>query len=219
MCTCLGLLVALFATRCILFFFTTVGRLRLPGFSRDSREHGRLKSTWPTSLSVTRTIYKDKYDKALEVYKSVLETKIRVCGQDSLDVAKTRENMAMIYYAQVHYDQALQVYKSVPQTMIRVCGHDSLDVAKSYNFIGLIYNSLGQSEEALEYYQKDLEHYSPPGQTAPPPRDAAKMSPRISIGPEPVLAAHAPSPPAAGSHARLEKTQLPITEQNFLFTA
>jgi hypothetical protein len=36
--------------------------------------------------------------------------------------------------------------------------------------------------------------------SAPSPRDAAKMSPRISIGPEPVLAAHAPSPPAAGSH-------------------
>ena len=37
-------------------------------------------------------------------------------------------------------------------------------------------------------------------QLAPPPRDAAKMSPRITIGPEPVLAAHSPSPPAAGSH-------------------
>ncbi len=29
----------------------------------------------------------------------------------------------------------------------------------------------------------------------PPPRDATEMSPRINIGPEPVLAAHAPSPP------------------------
>jgi hypothetical protein len=37
-------------------------------------------------------------------------------------------------------------------------------------------------------------------QPAPPPRDAAKMSPRISTSPEPVLAAHVPSPPAAGSH-------------------
>ena len=37
-------------------------------------------------------------------------------------------------------------------------------------------------------------------QPAPPLRDAAKMSPRISIGPEPVLAAHAPFPPSAGSH-------------------
>jgi hypothetical protein len=51
-------------------------------------------------------------------------------------------------------------------------------------------------------------------QTAPPPCDAAKMSPSISSCPETVLAVHAPSPPAAGSHARPEKTQLPIAEQN-----
>jgi hypothetical protein len=37
-------------------------------------------------------------------------------------------------------------------------------------------------------------------QPAPPPRDATKMSPRIRIGPESVMVAHAPSPPAAGSH-------------------
>jgi hypothetical protein len=37
-------------------------------------------------------------------------------------------------------------------------------------------------------------------QTAPPLLATAKMSLRISIGPEPVLAAHAPSPSAAGSH-------------------
>jgi hypothetical protein len=42
------------------------------------------------------------------------------------------------------------------------------------------------------------------------------MSPHIRIGPESVLTAHAPSPPAAGSHcpAREEKIQLPIAEQN-----
>jgi len=44
---------------------------------------------------------------------------------------------------------------------------------------------------------------------APPPRDAAKMSPRISIGPEPVLAAHAPSPPAAGSHCPAREGSAP----------
>jgi hypothetical protein len=53
-------------------------------------------------------------------------------------------------------------------------------------------------------------------QLAPPPRDAAKMSPRISIGSEPVLAAHAPSPPAAGSHCPARKGfQLRIREQIF----
>jgi hypothetical protein len=37
-------------------------------------------------------------------------------------------------------------------------------------------------------------------QPAPQPCDAAKMSPRITICPQPVLTVHAPSPPAAGSH-------------------
>jgi hypothetical protein len=54
-------------------------------------------------------------------------------------------------------------------------------------------------------------------QQAPPQHDAAKMSPRISISLEPVLATHAPSPPAAGSHSRPEKTQLPIAEQIFSY--
>jgi hypothetical protein len=46
-------------------------------------------------------------------------------------------------------------------------------------------------------------------QPAPPHCDAAKMSPRISIGPEPVLAAHAPSPPAAGSHCPAREGSAP----------
>jgi hypothetical protein len=43
------------------------------------------------------------------------------------------------------------------------------------------------------------------------------MSPRISICPEPVLASHAPSPSAAGSHDRPEKTQLPIAQHNLAY--
>ena len=46
-------------------------------------------------------------------------------------------------------------------------------------------------------------------QPAPPPRDAAKMSLRISIGPEPVLAVHAQSPPAAGNHCPAREGSAP----------
>jgi hypothetical protein len=40
-------------------------------------------------------------------------------------------------------------------------------------------------------------------------RAAAKMSPHIRIGPESVLAAHAPSPPAAGSHCPAREDSAP----------
>lgn len=55
-------------------------------------------------------------------------------------------------------------------------------------------------------------------QTAPPPRDAAKMSPHIRIGPEPVLAAHARSPPAAGRRCPAGADSAPHSEQNFFAT-
>jgi len=51
-------------------------------------------------------------------------------------------------------------------------------------------------------------------QPAPPQRDAAKMSPRISIGPETVLADHALCLQRAAT-ARREKVQLCIREQSF----
>jgi len=55
-------------------------------------------------------------------------------------------------------------------------------------------------------------------QMAPPPCDVAKMSPRIiSIGPEPVLAAHAPSHLQRAATARREKVHLCIREQSSFY--
>jgi hypothetical protein len=45
---------------------------------------------------------------------------------------------------------------------------------------------------------------------------AAKMSPHIHIGSEPVLSAHARSPPATGSHCPAGADSAPHSEQNFL---
>ena len=46
-------------------------------------------------------------------------------------------------------------------------------------------------------------------QPAPPPSDAAKMSPRTSICPDSVLASHAPSPPTAGRHCPMREGSAP----------
>jgi hypothetical protein len=47
---------------------------------------------------------------------------------------------------------------------------------------------------------------------------AAKMSPHIHIGPEPVLAAHARSPPAAGSRCPAGADSAPHSEPNLYFS-
>jgi hypothetical protein len=47
-------------------------------------------------------------------------------------------------------------------------------------------------------------------------RATAKISPHISIGPEPVLTAHAPSPPAADSHCPAKQDSAPHCGTEFL---
>ena len=79
---------------------------------------------------------------------------LQVGGQDSLDVAKTRENMAIIYRKQGHYDQALEIYKSVLETKIRVCGHDHPDVAVSYKNLAAMYQSQGNHVQTKEMATK-----------------------------------------------------------------
>ena len=49
-------------------------------------------------------------------------------------------------------------------------------------------------------------------------RAATKMSPHIRIGPEPVLAAHVPSPPAAGSHCPDRDDSAPHCGTEFLWS-
>ena len=79
---------------------------------------------------------------------------LQVGGQDSLDVAKTRENMAIIYQDQGHYDQALEIYKSVLETKIRVCGHEHPDVAVSYKNLAAVYQRQGNHVQTKKMVTK-----------------------------------------------------------------
>ncbi len=70
-------------------------------------------------------------------------------------MAKSYNNIAIIYRKQGKYEEALEVYTKSLDIMTRIYGGDNhLDVAKSYNNIGNVYDSQGKYEEALEYSQK-----------------------------------------------------------------
>jgi tetratricopeptide (TPR) repeat protein len=49
------------------------------------------------------------YDQALENYKPGLETKIHVCGQDSLDVAASYNGLGNVYRSLGKYQEALEM--------------------------------------------------------------------------------------------------------------
>ena len=83
---------------------------------------------------------------------------LQVGGQDSLDVAKSYNNMAIIYKTQGKYEEALEMYTKSGDIMTRIYGGDNHpDVAASYTNIGIVYYRQGQYERALDYHQKALE--------------------------------------------------------------
>jgi len=77
------------------------------------------------------------YDQALKIYKPGLETKIRVCGQDSLDVAASFNGLGHVYRSLGKYQEALEMHKKSLDIKTRILGGDSHpDVAKSYGSLG-----------------------------------------------------------------------------------
>ena len=77
------------------------------------------------------------YDQALKIYKPGLETKIRVCGQDSLSVAASFNNLGEVYRHQALYEEALEMFAKSLDIKTRILGGDSHpDVAKSYGSLG-----------------------------------------------------------------------------------
>ncbi len=72
-------------------------------------------------------VYKDqgKYDQALEIHKSVLETKIRLCGHTHLSVAHSYNNLAMVYRAQNKYEEALEMLSKSLEIKTRVYASDN----------------------------------------------------------------------------------------------
>ena len=73
-------------------------------------------------------------------------------GSDHLDVAKTQENMAVVYDSQGQYQKALEIYESVLATKIRVCGQDHPDVAISKFNIALLLRNMDKAAESKHMF-------------------------------------------------------------------
>ena len=59
-------------------------------------------------------------------------------GQDSLDVAASYNNIAIIYKNQGKYEEALEFYTKSLDIKTRIYGGDNPDVATSFHNIGVV---------------------------------------------------------------------------------
>lgn len=109
-------------------------QLQLGGIER---EMGKIKDALPRHL------------KALEVAK-------KKYGPDHYDVAKSLNNIGVVFSRLGNYQMALENYQEALKIWLKIMNEDDIDLATCYSNIGVIYDYLGNFEKALEYSQKAL---------------------------------------------------------------
>ena len=87
-----------------------------------------------------------------------LELRTRICGGDShLSVARSCNNIGVVYDEKGDFKKALVHYQKGLEIMLKLLGSEHLSVADSFYNVGNVYSTLGQHERAFEYYQKSLD--------------------------------------------------------------
>lgn len=103
--------------------------------------------------------YLADYTKAMEYFRKALHHAMEQSGDESMDVARSYNNIGYVYDLQGKYETALEYYQKALSIWRTVLGEQNPDVASGYSNIGLAYNSMGNSREALSYLQKALSIY------------------------------------------------------------
>ena len=80
----------------------------------------------------------------------------QIFGEDHADVARSYNNLALVYYNLKEYNQAKQLQEKALMICKKIFGEDHADVASSYNNLALVYDELGEYNQAKELHEKAL---------------------------------------------------------------
>ena len=98
-----------------------------------------------------------QYSQALGMHEIALVCVLALEGHDSLDVAKSYNNIGYVYDSQGKYEEALEMYTKSLDITSRIYGGDNHpDVATSLMNVGNVLDDMGKYEEALVQHQKSL---------------------------------------------------------------
>ena len=117
------------------------------------------------------SFYKGEYKEALLYFQESAKIRELIPKADILEIAKTYNNIGVIYNAQgeqnytqgqhtsavIEYNNALQWYQKALKLKETILEADSPSIAISYNEIGVIFYRQGNYKTALEWYQKAMQ--------------------------------------------------------------
>lgn len=97
---------------------------------------------------------KEEIDKALAAFRASLKYKIRQLGENSFEVAKISENVALCLFNKGEYQGAVSSFLDALRVKKLHFGEDSDEVATTSNNLGNVYYTLGDLKKAMEAYAK-----------------------------------------------------------------
>ena len=111
------------------------------------------------------------YEKSLDLRLQAL--KIREDLMDSVEIAKSYHNIAMLFRYLKEYEKSKSYFfKSLAIQLIKP---DSTQLARTYNMLGVSYYYNQQNDSALYYYNLSKSHYSAPEEKAKPNGNIASL--------------------------------------------
>ena len=96
------------------------------------------------------------YDEALTISLRQVAIVEELEDAESVDAAKSYNNIGLVYDAKDDYDRALEYHLKALAIREKVLGTEHSDTAASYNNIGCVYNGKGDYNRELEYHLKAL---------------------------------------------------------------
>lgn len=97
-----------------------------------------------------------QYEKAQSLAKRALAIKEKVLGSEHLEVAKSLNNLAILYWFRGNYAEAEPLHKRALAIREKVLGPEHPEVAKSLNNLATLYSERGNYAEAEPLYRRAL---------------------------------------------------------------
>lgn len=122
-------------------------------------EHNRTVAQSYNHLGTIYSMYRNNYDRALDMYKKSLSIRMQLLGDDHTDVGDSYYNISTVYSLQGDNERALNYSRRSLSIKLHAFGEDHKTVADSYQQMAGIYGRSGDMDRSVEYLTKALSIY------------------------------------------------------------
>ena len=97
-----------------------------------------------------------EFNMAKTYFENSLNLRVRLLGDQNVDVAAAYNDLAQIYHDLGDLEQAMEYQQRALAIQLKKLGAEHVSVATSYSNLALIHKALGDLEQAKEYQQRAL---------------------------------------------------------------